>query len=137
MAVVKELLRSEADGTISFGNHMLEKKAKLEDFEHAGDLLKVKTCREITKLEKNGMFLYESVPGTSVVNFAEKENGVEFVVEGGEDAQITVGLMDDTEYEVFIDGKSVGTMKTGLGGKLSLSVELEAVGEVSVKVEQV
>lgn len=137
MAVVKELLRSEADGTISFGNHMLEKKAKLEDFEHAGDLLKVKTCREITKLEKNGMFLYESVPGTSVVNFAEKENGVEFVVEGSEDAQITVGLMDDTEYEVFIDGKSVGTMKTGLGGKLSLSVELEAVGEVSVKVEQV
>ena len=112
MAVVKELLRSEADGTISFGNHMLEKKAKLEDFEHAGDLLKVKTCREITKLEKNGMFLYESVPGTSVVNFAEKENGVEFVVEGSEDAQITVGLMDDTEYEVFIDGKSVGTMKT-------------------------
>ncbi len=137
MAVVKELLRSEADGTISFGNHMLEKKAKLEDFEHAGDLLKVKTCREITKLEKNGMFLYESVPGTSVVNFAEKENGVEFVVEGSEDAQITVGLMDDTEYEVFIDGKSVGTMKTGLGGKLSLSVELEAVGEVTVKVEQV
>ncbi len=137
MAVVKELLRGEADGTISFGNHLLEKKAKLEDFEHAGDLLKVKTCREITKLEKNGLFLYESVPGTSVIRFAEKENGVEFIVEGGEDAQITVGLTDDTEYEVFIDGKSVGTMKTGLGGKLSLSVELEAAGEVSVKVEQV
>ena len=137
MAVVKELLRGEADGTISFGNHLLEKKAKLEDFEHAGDLLKVKTCREITKLEKNGLFLYESVPGTGVIRFAEKENGVEFIVEGGEDAQITVGLTDDTEYEVFIDGKSVGTMKTGLGGKLSLSVELEAAGEVSVKVEQV
>ena len=137
MAVVKELLRGEADGTISFGNHLLEKKAKLEDFEHAGDLLKVKTCREITKLEKNGLFLYESVPGTGVIRFAEKENGVEFIVEGGEDAQITVCLTDDTEYEVFIDGKSVGTMKTGLGGKLSLSVELEAAGEVSVKVEQV
>lgn len=137
MAVVKELLRSEADGTVSFGDHTLEQKAKLEDFEHAGDLLKVKTCRDITKLEKNGMFLYESVPGTSVIHFLEKENGVEFVVEGDEDAQITVGLMDDTEYEVFIDGKSVGTMKTGLGGKLSLSVDLEAFGEVTVKVEQV
>ena len=41
---------------------------------------------------------------------------------------------DDTEYEVFIDGKNVGTMKTGLGGKLSLSVELEAAGEVPVKI---
>lgn len=137
MAVVEELLRSEADSTISFGNHKLAAKAKLEDFQHAGDLLKVKTYNEITKLEKNGMFLYESVPGTSVLNFKENEDGVEFVVEGDEDAQITVGLVDDTEYEVFIAKKSMGTMKTGLGGKLSLSVELENAGEVAVKIKQV
>lgn len=137
MAVIEELLRSENGGAISFGNHKLGQKAKLEDFKHAGDLLKVKTYKDITKLEKNGMFLYESVPGTSVLNFVEKENGVEFVVEGDEDAQITIGLNDDTEYEVFISGKSMGTMTTGLGGKLSLSVELEAAGEVSVKVEKV
>lgn len=136
MAVIEELLRSEADGTVSFGNHTLLKKAKIEDFEHGGDLLKVKTCREITKLEKNGMFLYESVPGTSVLHFVENEDGVEFIVEGSEDAQITIGLTDDTEYEVFVDDKSVGTMKTGLGGKLSLSAELEAVGEVKVKIVQ-
>lgn len=137
MAVIEELLRSEADGAISFGNHKLAQKAKLEDFKHAGDLFKVKTYNEITKLEKNGMFLYESVPGTSVLEFSENEKGVQFTVEGDEDAQITVGLMDDTEYEVFIDGASMGTMKTGLGGKLSLSVELAGVGEVAVKVEQV
>lgn len=136
MAVVDELLRSEADGAISFGNHKLAVKAKVEDFQHAGDLLKVKTYSEITKLEKNGMFLYESVPGTSVVNLKENENGVEFVVEGDEDAQITVGLTDDTEYEVFVAGKRIGTMKTGLGGKLSLSVELTAAGEVPVKIVQ-
>lgn len=136
MAVVEELLRSEQGGAISFGNHQLEHKAKVEDFEHAGDLLKVKTFREMTKLEKNGMFLYESVPGTSVLGFAEKENGVEFVVEGDEDAQITIGLDDDTEYEVFVDGKSTGTMTTGLGGKLSLSVELASAGEVPVKIER-
>lgn len=136
MAVVEELLRSEADGAVSFGNHTLAQKAKVEDFEHAGDLLKVKTYSEITKLEKNGMFLYESVPGTSVLNFREQEDGVEFVAEGDEDAQITVGLTDDTEYEVFVNGSSVGTMKTGLGGKLSLSVELATAGEVPVKIVQ-
>lgn len=136
MAVVEELLRKEADGTISFGNHKLVQKAKLDDFKHAGDLLKVKTFQEITKLEKNGMFLYESVPGTSVMNFRENESGVEFVVEGDEDAQITIGLSEDTVYEVFIEGESVGTMKTGLGGKLNLSVELQQVGEVTVKVKQ-
>lgn len=137
MAVVDELLRSEAGGAISFGNHKLAQKAKVEDFKHEGDLLKVKTFHEITKLEKNGMFLYESVPGTSVLRFYETEKGVNFTVEGDEDAQITVGLMDDTEYEVFVSGASIGTMKTGFGGKLSLSVELAGAGEVAVKVEQV
>lgn len=136
MAVVEELLRNEGEGAISFGNHKLASKAKVEDFKHEGDLLKVKTYNEITKLEKNGMFLYESVPGTSVLNFKETDNGVEFVVEGDEDAQITLGLIDDTEYEVLVAGESVGTMKTGFGGKLSLSVELQNAGEVSVKIVQ-
>ncbi len=136
MAVVKELLRSESDGTISFGNHKLADKAKLEDYPHAGDLYKVKTFKTMTKLEKNGMFVYESVPGTSVLNFKESDNGVSFLVEGEEDAQITVGLSDDTEYEVFIAGESVGKMKTNLGGKLNLSVELSGAGEVEVKIEK-
>jgi len=137
MAVVEELLRSETDGTFSFGNHRLTHKAKVEDYKHEGDLLKVKTYNAMTKVEKNGMFLYESVPGTSVLNFLEKEDGVEFIVEGNEDAQITVGLTDNTEYEVFVGGKSTGTMKTGLGGKLSLGVELEEAGEVPVKILRV
>ncbi|MGN1160407.1 MAG: endosialidase [Lachnospiraceae bacterium] len=134
MAVVEQLLRAESDGTISFGNHKLAAKAKLEDFPHAGDLYKVKTYQTMTKLEKNGMFVYESVPGTSVLNFQENSDGVSFVVEGDEDAQITVGLEDDTEYEVFINGESVGKMKTNLGGKLNMSVELAGAGEVKVKI---
>ena len=95
MAVVEELLRSEADGTISFGNHMLEGKAKLEDFEHCGDLYKVKTYKTMTKLEKNGMFAYESVPGTSVSHFSETADEVKFTVEGVEDAQLTLGLNEE------------------------------------------
>lgn len=137
MAVVEELLRSEESGAISFGNHKLDQKAKVEDFRHEGDLLKVKTYSAITKLEKNGMFLYESVPGTSVLDFVEKENGVEFTVEGDEDTQITIGLTDGKAYEVFVDGESRGAIKTGFGGKLSVGVELETAGEVSVKIVQI
>lgn len=55
-------------------------------------------------------------------------------MEGAGDAQITLGLGDDKEYEVFVSGNSAGRMKTGLGGKLSISVELEGMGEVLVKV---
>ena len=137
MAVVAELLRSEADGSISFGNHSLAAKAKLEDFPHNGDLYKVKTFQTMTKLEKNGMFLYESVPGTSVNNLVESADGMSFLVEGNEDAQITLGLKEDTEYEVFVAGASVGKMNTRMSGKINLSVELAEAGEVEVKVVEV
>lgn len=136
MAIVAELLRAEENGTISFGNHTLEQKTKVEDFAYAGDLYKVKTFREITKLEKNGMFLYESVPGTSVTHFKETDKGVEFVVEGAEDAQLTIGLKEDTEYEVYVADKNIGKMSTGFSGKLSLSAELANADEVAVRVVQ-
>lgn len=136
MALVKELLRAESDGSISFGDYSLQTKSKLENFEHAGDVLKVKTFNEITRLEKNGMFLYESVPGTAVNSFVETEDGIKFTVEGPEDAQITVGLAEDQEYKIFVAGKEAGIMKTNLGGKLSLSVELADAGEIEVEIKK-
>lgn len=134
MAVVKELLRSESDGSISFGDYTLSQKSKVEDYEHEGDLLKVKTFQEITRLEKNGMFLYESVPGTAVLNFRETADGISFIVEGNEDAQITVGLAEDTAYKVKVNGEDAGMIKTNLGGKLVFSVELSGAGEVEVEI---
>lgn len=135
MAVVEELICTE-NGTISFGNYALASKSKVEDFEFAGDLYKVKTFKEITKLEKNGMFVYESVPGTAVHHLQATETGMKFEVEGTEDAQITLELEEEVEYGVFVDGVNVGHMKTNLGGKLSLSVELNEGVSVSVKIEK-
>lgn len=137
MAVIKELIRSEADGTISFGDYSLPAKAKRDDFEQAGDIYKVKTFQEITKLERNGMFVYESVPGTAVSNLKATETGVEFKVEGPEDTQITLELEEETDYEIIIDGVNAGSMKTNLGGKLSLSVELGNQDQVDVKIHKV
>ena len=134
MSTVSELIRSEADGSISFGDYTLGAKAKLDNFDHAGATYKVKTFREITKLEKNGMFVYESVPGTTVNNFKALENKVSFSVEGQEDAQITLELEAEAEYEIIVNEESAGVMKTNLGGKLSLSVELEGVDAASISV---
>ncbi|WP_251500760.1 endosialidase [Otoolea muris] len=135
MSVISELIRIEEDGTISFGNFELEKKSKLQDFEYRGDLYKVKTFHEITKLERNGMFVYESVPGTTVKHFAVEDTTVAFTVEGRQDAQITIQLENDREYEVFVDGSPVGDMKTNLSGKLVLSVELSGGVETSIRIE--
>ena len=115
MSVVKELIRTEADGGISFGDYELAAKAKKSDFEHRGDLYKVKTFKEITKLERNGLFVYESVPGTAVTDLNVFDGGMTFKVEGPEDAQITVEMEAETEYKVLLDGVNVGHMTTNLG----------------------
>ena len=133
MAVVKELLRTEADNTLSFGDYTLAAKAKVEDYEFSGNLYKVKTFKEITKLERDGAFVYESVPGTAVNNFKASENGVEFTVSGDSDAEVTVELSENTEYTVTVAGKA-NAMKTGISGKLSFSVNLEGEGEVAVSI---
>ncbi|MBO4337956.1 MAG: endosialidase [Lachnospiraceae bacterium] len=136
MAAIEELIRTEKDGAISFGDHTLNAKAKKEDYESGGDVYKVKTYNALTRLEKNGLFLYESVPGTSVGDFKEDDKSVSFRVYGGDDAQITLGMKDDTAYEVFVGQESIGEMKTGLGGKLSISVELSGEDGTLVKVEE-
>ncbi len=136
MAMFSELIRVEEDGKLGFGDYCLEEKKKVEDYPHSGDMLKVKSFREITRLEKNGMFLYESVPGTNVSAFEETENGMSFLVRGTEDAQITVGLEEETEYEICINGENTGVMKTNLGRKLSISVELAGEEDVSVVIKK-
>ena len=136
MSIVKDLLHSESDGSLSFGNHELQAKEKLEDFSFNGKSLKVKTFKDITKLESDGELVYESVPGTSVNNLVVTDSGMKFLVEGASDAQITVGLKPDTEYEVLVSGSDAGRMKTNLGGKLSVSVELEGCGLVDVEVRE-
>ena len=122
MAVVKELIRTEENGGISFGNYELPAKSKVSDFPYQGDVYKVKTFKEITKLERNGMFVYESVPGTAVFSLKQDGSSMEFEV--------------DTEYSVSINGEDAGKMQTNLGGKLSFSVELGGDAAVAVKVEK-
>lgn len=136
MATIKELIRTEAAGGLSFGNYELDTKSKLSDFEYNGDLYKVKTFRELTRLEKNEMFVYESVPGTTVLDMKLGGNGMVFFVEGTENTQVTVELEPDTEYKVIVDDMNLGNMKTNLGGKLSFSVDLNPETAVKVEIEK-
>lgn len=134
MATEKELLHAGEDGALSFGDYTLQSKTKLDNFEFEGDIYKVKTFREITKLEKNGMFVYESVPGSTVTDFRNAGTEVSFSVKAPEDVQFTLELEPESKYEVFIDGVSVGKMGTNLSGKLSVSIEISEGETADVKV---
>ena len=77
------------------------------------------------------------MPGTAVHGFKAADDVVEFEVEGTEDSQITLELEAGQEYVTMIDGNSAGSVKTNLGGKLNLSVELNA-GQIStIKIEKI
>ncbi len=136
MAVINELIRTEDDQTLSFGNTELSAKAKLDGYAYEGDVYKIKTFKEITKLEKNGNMVYESVPGTVVHNLKVTDREVTFGVEADEDAQITMELEAGQEYKIYVDGTNLGKMKTNLGGKLNFSVELAANDIVQVKIDK-
>lgn len=134
MSYVKELLRNEDNGTVSFGDHSLPEKKKVEGFKSGDDVLKVKTFKDLTRLEKNDLFVYESVPGTAVFDFMDNDKGVSFKVCADEDVQITLGLDENTEYSVYIDDVNTGKMKTNMSGKLSISIELSSADEANVRI---
>lgn len=126
MSNIKELLIAQENGTLCFGDYSLEQKTKLSDFAFEAATYKVKTFKEITRLEKNGAVLYESVPGSAVHDFKASEEVIEFSVESTDDLEITLGLEAETEYEVFVNDANIGKMKSNLGGKISFGIELNA-----------
>ena len=86
-----------------------------------GKMIQVLTTDEID--EEKLKYAHVDKNGNAYINV-----GFRFVSERSEDVdKIT------TEYEVFVDGASIGSMKTNISGKLSISVELVREG-VPVKI---
>ena len=129
MGVVEELIRKDADGTLSFGNYLLDTKTKKSDFAFEGATYKIKTFKEITKLEKNGTLVYESVPGSTVTKFKGNPDVVEFEVEAPSDISFTLEMEPSTEYKLV-----AGRIPTNVGGKLNASLSLNEGAKSSVKI---
>lgn len=134
MSVVEELIRKDEKGTLSFGNYLLDTKTKKADFQYEGATYKIKTFKEITKLEKNGALVYESVPGSAVLNFKGNSEAAEFDVEAAGDISFTLELEPSTEYKLVVDGVTAGRIQTNVGGKLNASLELNEGSKSSVKI---
>ena len=126
MAVVKEIIRVEENGTLSFGNYELKEKTKILDFEVEGRLYKAKTFCEVTKLKRDGALVYESLPGTAVHNFKVTDSGVSFEVEGEGSSQITLELEPETEYKLLVDDITISNIKSTVSGKINFSVDCES-----------
>ena len=135
MSVINDLINIESD-SLDFGNYELATKTKKDGIEYKGDIYKIKTFKTMTKLDKNGQLIFESVPGSAVHNFVATTDGVAFEIESSSDVQVTLEVEAGQEYKVFIDNTNVGMMKANLGGKLTLSVELSEGTAAAVRVKK-
>lgn len=123
---LEKLISSSENGLLSFGDYESVEKQKQEGFEFDGNVYKVKSHNEITRLEKNSYLLYESVPGTVVTDFKIDNNEVGFTVNGVEPVQVTLGLEPGLEYRLLINSTQVGKVAANNSGKISFSLTFES-----------
>lgn len=133
MKTVSTLISGSDDELLAFGDYTQTEKKKFTDFDYRGDLYYVKTFREITKLEKNGMFEFEAVPGCAVFSYDSGADRKSFEVTGEGNTQIVLAVEDGAEYALYINGELADQTGVDISGKFCINVELDP--EVPVKIE--
>ena len=136
MAVISEGIRESSEHTIDFGNYAVAEKLKVDNFQSGGDVYKVKTHAEVTRLEKNGRMIFESVPGSAVFDFIVSEKLIQFGAEGMGNTQMTLELESQTDYKIYIDDVYADKIKTNISGKINFSMDLTNHVQ-NIKIEKV
>ncbi len=80
------------------------------------------------------MFVYESVPGTTVSHFSESDEGITCLLEGYKASQVTVQLEEETDYKIYEDGLLTGEITTNVSGKLGINIDLVDEKPVELKI---
>lgn len=135
MAVIKEVICIEADGSLSFGNYEVAEKQKVEGFKVGNDTYKVRTHKDVTRLSKNGNLVLETVPGATVHSLKVGERVTTFDVEGKGSTMITLELEGDSTYSIYVDDVNLDKVNTNMTGKISFSIELDS-NDKAVRIEK-
>lgn len=125
MAVINEIICTEADGSLSFGNYEVDKKQKVEGFKVGNDTYKVRTHKDVTRLSKNGKLVLETVPGATVHSLKVGERVTAFEIEGRGSTMVTLELDGDSTYSIYVDDVNIDKVNTNMTGKISFSLELD------------
>ena len=129
--LLNEILAKE-DGSLSFGNFMVSDKIKINDFEHIGNIYNLRSHDKVTRLEKNGELLLETVPGAHIENLLLDENNCSFCITSAGNLQLTIGLLPNETYKLAIDGADRGDISTNASGKASFSIDAQNPKKVAI-----
>ena len=115
---------------LCFGDYNATEKIKVNDFEHMGSTYSLRTHNQVTRLEKNGELLLETVPGARVLDFCFSEKGCSFEIESNANVQVTLGMLPEAAYDLAIAECNIKGAETheeieaNRSGKISFGVEL-------------
>lgn len=135
MGVIEKGMITNEDGSISFGNYETTEKVKIDQYMVGEDEYKLRSYNQVTRLSKNNVLIFESVPGVTVHNFKFTKNNIEFSLEGNKDVQLTLELEPLTTYKIILNGKLVDEQEANaISGKINFSLELaDGTGNVTIE----
>lgn len=135
MGVIEKGMITNEDGSISFGNYETTEKVKIDQYMVGEDEYKLRSYNQVTRLSKNNVLIFESVPGVTVHNFKFTKNNIEFSLEGNKDVQLTLELEPLTTYKIILNGKLVDEQEANaISGKINFSLELaDGTGNVIIE----
>ena len=130
------LIKIEDDNTLSFGNFSADTKQKLTDFMFEDNSYNIRAYKESMRLTKHQELLLETVPGANIHHFNKENLEVHFGITGFTNTNITIQLQADTIYRVTVGKDKLGSLNSGISGKINFSVDLTDGKEQVVRVEK-
>lgn len=130
------IIKIGTDNTLTFGDFQSDTKQKFENFLFEGNSYNIRTYKETTRLTKNKELLLETVPGSLVHNFHKEAGEAIFDIQSFADTNITVQLEPDTIYRVTAGKNKLGSLSSGISGKLSFALDLTDGKSQTVRLEK-
>lgn len=128
---MKKLIEINEQSNLNFGDYTLSEKSK-ENIIYNEYEYKLKTFKDVTRLERDELLIYESVPGTYVENFSYKSDEISFMVSGNDTASIIIGVNQDSNFSLTIDDKFYPETVCISPGKLNINLNFNKENKVKV-----
>lgn len=119
---MQDIISININENLDFGCHELDHKSK-EIIEYRGLNVKVKTHSEITRLERDELMIYESVPGTTVTDFSYRPEKISFNVTGMGNTSIIIAVNQNNKYRLMIDDEQYFATNVLSGGKIQFIID--------------
>lgn len=123
---VDEVINTDPDGGLCFGNAWLEKSATLDRISFGDSLYRINTSADSLEVFKDDKLLLASFPGVNVRRFREKNDLVSCSIKGRGPVTLELHVFSPgSSVRVIGDNTLIGIFKCCAAGKLAVPLHLD------------